>query len=120
MTTDRLVDDATMQAALATRTPMTAVLLRRGPAYDDAASAPLQWEHARNMFRLLGDARLVHVSAVLDGTDVLGFAIATGAPEEVRAEIARDPGVAGGRLTAEVVTVMTFDGDRDAHLVAPR
>jgi len=114
---DRPIDDATMQRMLSSRTPLTGFLLRRGPSYDDPATAPLQWEHARNMFRLLEAGTVVHVSALLDGDDVLGFGLSTLTPEDTSAELARDPGVAGGRLTFDLATTMSFDGPRDAPLL---
>ncbi len=107
------VADATMQAMLGATAPRVAFVLRRGPAYDDPATAPAQWEHARNMFTLMRDGRVAQVSALVDGTDVLGFGLmAAGTAEEAAATLREDPGVRSGRLVAEILTAMSFDASR--------
>jgi predicted enzyme related to lactoylglutathione lyase len=107
------VTDGTMQAMLGAAMPQVAFLLKRGPAYDDPASAPLQWEHARNMFTLMRYGRLSHVSALLDGTDVLGFGLmSAGSREEAEAILREDPAVHGGRLVVELLSSISFDGER--------
>jgi hypothetical protein len=107
------VADATMQAMLGATAPQVAFVLRRGPAYDDPATAPSRWEHARNMFTLMRDGRVAQVSALMDGTDVLGFGlVAAGSREEAAATLREDPGVRSGRLVAEILTAMSFDTER--------
>lgn len=108
------VDDATMQRLLGGATREVAFVVKRGPAYDDPASAPLQWEHARNMFHLLKTGRLRSVTALVDGTDVLGLGVLRAADRaEAERLLADDPGVRGGRLAIELLTSVTFrEGDR--------
>lgn len=105
---DPRVDDATMQRLLGGQAPGVAFLLRRGPAYEDAAGQALQWEHARNMFTLLRAGKLRSVTALVDGTDVLGVGLFAGSREECTAILREDPAVMGGRLVFELLTDMTF------------
>jgi hypothetical protein len=108
------VADAAMQAVLGSTAPRVAFVLKRGPAYDDPATAQSQWEHARNMFTLMRDGRLAHVSALVNGSDVLGFGLmVAGSPEEAEALLREDPGVRSGRLVAQVVMALSFDAERD-------
>ncbi|WP_237155433.1 VOC family protein [Oryzibacter oryziterrae] len=113
---DAPVDDATMQAQLGSAKPAIAFVLTRGPAHDDPATAPMQWEHARNMFTLMRDGTLSHVSAFMDGTDLLGYGILTVAtPAEADAILADDPGVLSGRLSYRLLTAVAFDAGNVAH-----
>jgi uncharacterized protein len=102
------VSDSAMQQLLGSTAPGVAFLLRRGPAYGDA-TAPLQWEHARNMFALLRSGKLRSVVALTDGTDVLGLGLWVGDRAEAEAVLAQDPAIRGGRLTYELLTDVTFD-----------
>lgn len=106
------VDDATMQRLLAGNKPALAFLFHRGPTFDDPTTQPLQWEHARNMLRLLKEGKLIHVTALLDGTTVLGFGmLATENRDEALQLLSEDPAVRGGRLRAELLSGITFRAD---------
>lgn len=103
------VTDETMQRLLRGSEPNLTFLLRKGPAYDDPAQQHLQWEHARNMFGLLRRGTLRMVTALIDGSDVLGVAIFQGTTREQAERILReDPAVRGGRLTAELCSGVSF------------
>lgn len=103
------VADETMQGLLASTAPCHAFLLRKGPAYDDPATQPLQWEHARNMFTLMRDGHLRYVCALMDGTDVVGFGVMNGASREaVEGLLRADPAVRGGRLVWQLLSGMAF------------
>lgn len=115
---DGPVGDGVMQGLLAAPPEGIGFLLHKGPAYDDPASAPLQWEHARNMFTLMKRGLLAHVTAFPSGTGVLGFGLLTLATaDEAKALLAEDPGVRGGRLRAEVLGAVTFTADRHRHML---
>ncbi len=104
------VRDDEMQAMLAAKAPGVSFLLRRGPRFDDPATAPLQWEHARNMFSLLRAGVLAQVVPLMDGTDVLGFGrFARGDRDEAVRVLADDPAVRAGRLTVQVLASVSFD-----------
>ncbi|WP_018262017.1 VOC family protein [Methylobacterium sp. WSM2598] len=106
------VTDAALQGLLRGRAPGLAFLITRGPRYDDPATAPLQWEHARAMTTLLRDGPLTHVTALVDGAEVLGFGLIDVATrEEAEAVLAADPGVAGGRLAVTLLTALSFTPD---------
>jgi predicted enzyme related to lactoylglutathione lyase len=103
------VADDVMQGLLASTPPAHAFLLRKGPAYDDVATQPLQWEHARNMFTLLRDGHLRYVCALMDGTDVVGFGVMNGATREaVEALLRADPAVRAGRLAWQLLAGVAF------------
>ncbi|HEX2731563.1 MAG TPA: VOC family protein [Polyangiaceae bacterium] len=106
------VTDEAMQQLLGSATQGLAFVIRRGPAFDDPASVPLQWEHARNMFTLLKSGKLRAVSAFMDGQDVLGLGLLTTNDRALAMEILRsDPGVRAGRLKAELLVDVTFARD---------
>lgn len=103
------VTNETMQGLLSSAPETLTFVLRRGPRFDDPATAPLQWEHARNMFGLLRDGKVVQVTAIMDGTDVLGVGyFARIERAEAEAILAADPGIAGGRLTFELRSSVSF------------
>ncbi len=103
------VTDATMQRLLGSARPGIAFLIRRGPAFDDPATVPHQWEHGRNMFALLQAGKLRQVTALPDGTDVLGLGLfALSDRAEAEAILRADPGVRSGRLTYQLVSDVTF------------
>jgi hypothetical protein len=110
------VTDELMQRLLGGAEKRHTFLVRRGPAYDDPASLPLQWEHARNMFTLLRAGKLRSVTALVDGRDVLGVGVLAVATREEAEQILRDdPGVRGGRLSLELLTGVSFEaGDLGA------
>lgn len=106
------ISDDTMQRLLFGADKMLAFLVRRGPAYDDPSSQPLHWEHVRNMFTLLRTGKLRSVTALMDGTDVLGIGILAVKNQEEAEQILRDdPGVRGGRLTMQLLTCVSFGAE---------
>ena len=110
------VTDQTMHRLLESRKPSFAFVVTRGPRFEDPELASLQWEHARNMFALMRDGKLIHVSALADGASILGFGVMEAdSREEVAAILAADPGVAAGRLAFEVTTAVSFDGEKTRH-----
>ena len=102
------VSDAEMRSLLAGAPPRFAFVLTPGPEHGPHTMA-LQWEHARNMFTLLRRGVLHTVTALMDGTDVLGVGTLE-APSKAAAEeiLARDPAVKGGRLVARVFSAGSF------------
>lgn len=110
--TSAMVTDEAMQRLLGGAAKELAFVVKRGPAYDDPARQHLQWEHARNMFALLRAGKLRSVTALVDGTDVLGLGVllVTGR-EEAEALLREDPGVRGGRLSFELLTAVAFGPD---------
>jgi predicted enzyme related to lactoylglutathione lyase len=102
------VADQTMQRLLANAEPSLAFLVRKGPAFDDPSLQHLQWEHARNMFTLLRDRKLRSVTALVDGSDVLGVGVFAVAREEAEQLLRDDPGVRGGRLTMQLFNAASF------------
>ena len=64
------------------------------------------------MFTLMRDGQLAHVSALMDGTDALGFGLMTvTSKDEAEAILREDPAVRGGRLVVELLSSMSFDGE---------
>lgn len=103
------ISDEAMQRLLGSAEKQLAFLVRRGPEFDNPALAHLQWEHARNMFNLLRAGKLRSVTALMDGTDVLGVAVFTNIDRAEAEQILRDdPGVRGGRLTMQLLTGVSF------------
>jgi len=97
-----------MQRLLGSAQPSLAFLVRKGPAFDDPALQYLQWEHARHLFTLLRNGKLRSVTALMDGTDVLGLGVLAVAREEAEQLLRDDPGVRGGRLTMQLVNATAF------------
>lgn len=96
------ISDETLQRVLGTTPPRLTFLVRPGPRFSDPATLPLQWEHARNMLSLLEAGVLLQVTALMDGTDVLGMGIfAHGDRAEAERILAADPAVVGERLIVE-------------------
>lgn len=105
---DSDVSDGEMQRLLANAPKRYAFALRPGPSYGPETMA-LQWEHARNMFTLLRRGKLLTVTALLDGRELLGLGtMLAESKEEVEALLALDPAVKGGRLLVEVLTAASF------------
>ena len=102
------VSDEEMQRLLGSAPKRFAFLLRPGPKFGSETQA-LQWEHARNMFALLRAGRLTSVTALMDGTEVLGVGVLEAASKaEVEALLREDPAVRGGRLSFEILSAASF------------
>jgi|SoiMethySBSTD1v2_1073268.scaffolds.fasta_scaffold02443_19 hypothetical protein len=102
------VTDQEMQHLLGSAPKRFAFVLRPGPAFG-AETQALQWEHARNMFNLLRAGRLASVTALMDGTDVLGIGVMEASSKsEVEALLRDDPAVRGRRLSFEVLSAASF------------
>ncbi|MBO3759867.1 VOC family protein [Ciceribacter sp. L1K22] len=107
------VTDEIMRTLLGARKPGFAFAFKRGPRFDDPGLANLQWEHARNMFTLMRDEHVTHLSALPDGQSIIGFGLIEARNrQEAEALLELDPGVAAGRLTYEVMSATSFDGER--------
>jgi predicted enzyme related to lactoylglutathione lyase len=106
------VSDDEMRQLLASNVPSHAFLVRRGPRFDDPATEPLHWEHARNMLTLMRGGELRYVCALMDGTDVLGFGVLEATTRDAAlARLQEDPGVRAGRLTVQVLHGVAFRAD---------
>jgi predicted enzyme related to lactoylglutathione lyase len=102
------VTDDEMQRLLGSAPKRFAFLLRPGPKFGPETQA-LQWEHARNMFALLQAGRLASVTALMDGTDVLGLGVIEAASKaDVETLLREDPAVSGGRLRFEIFSAASF------------
>jgi hypothetical protein len=102
------VTDEEMQRLLGGAPKRFAFVLRPGPKFGPETQG-LQWEHARNMFTLLQNSRLASVTALMDGTDVLGIGVMdANSKSEVEALLRDDPAVSGGRLRFEVFSAGSF------------
>jgi hypothetical protein len=105
---DIAVNDEEMQRLLGSAPPRFAFVLRPGRRFGPETQA-LQWEHARNMFTLLKTGKLSSVTALMDGTDVLGIGVMeAGSKADVEALLRDDPAVRGGRLSFEVFSSASF------------
>jgi predicted enzyme related to lactoylglutathione lyase len=103
------VTDDSMHRLLGSAAPAHTFLVRKGPAWDDPSLAPLQWEHARNMFTLMKQGKLRFVCALMDGTDVLGLGILDAGSREEAEELLRDdPGVRAKRITMQLLNGTAF------------
>lgn len=106
--TTQPVTDEEMQRLLGAAPKRFAFLLRPGPQHGPETMG-LQWEHARNMFTQLRAGALFSVTALMDGTDVLGVGVMEAASkEEAEALLREDPAVKGGRLRFEVFSAASF------------
>ncbi len=102
------VTDQEMQRLLGGAPKRFAFLLRPGPKFG-AETQALQWEHARNMFTLLRAGRLASVTALMDGTDVLGVGVMEASSKaEVEALLREDPAIQGARLSFEILSAASF------------
>ena len=103
------VSDDSMQRLLGAATPAHTFLVRKGPAWDDPALAPLQWEHARNMFTLMKQGKLRFVCALMDGTDVLGLGVLNVRSRSEAEQLLReDPGARAGRISMQLLSGTAF------------
>ena len=103
-----VITDEEMQRLLGGAARRFAFVLRPGENFGPDTQG-LQWEHARNMFTLLQAGTLASVTALMDGTDVLGIGVMDAASKsDVQALLRDDPAVSGGRLRFEVFSAGSF------------
>src|SRR5688572_4451712 len=103
-----VITDEEMQRLLGGAARRFAFVLRPGENFGPDTQG-LQWEHARNMFTLLQAGTLASVTALMDGTDVLGVGVMEAASKaEVEALLREDPAVRAGRLRFEVFSTASF------------
>ena len=104
------ITDEVMHERLQTARPYTAVLLRATAKLVRPGADPIIWEHGRRNFALREHGVLAIVLPATDDSDWAGLAVFTAPPDEVRAIMDHDPGVAAGIFTYEVHPVRGFPG----------
>jgi hypothetical protein len=105
------ISDDFMRSTLPTAQAYTAVILKKGPAYDPPASNPILWEDGRRNFALREAGLLSVVCPISDGTDVAGIGIFNAEPAEVERLLESDPAVQAGVLVFELHPARGFPGD---------
>ncbi len=102
------ITDEELQRLLASAPRRFAFVFTPGPKHGPETLA-LQWEHARNLFQLLRAGTLHSVTALMDGTSVLGVGVMEAPSKDaVAAVLDADPAVKGGRLRYEVYAAGAF------------
>ena len=104
------VTDDEMKARIGQTRVYSAVILKKTAKYAEPGSQAIVWEHGRKNFQLKDAGLLPIVCPVTDGGEVSGIGIFTGSPEEVKAILDVDPGVAAGIFTYEIHTCRGFPG----------
>jgi uncharacterized protein YndB with AHSA1/START domain len=105
-----LVSDEFMRERLAASRSYTAVLLRATDRLIRPDVDPIIWEHGRRNFALREQGVLPVVLPCTDDSDWAGLAVFAAAPEDVRAIMDTDPGVAAGIFNYELHPVRGFPG----------
>jgi hypothetical protein len=105
------ITDDFMRGMLQKSRSYSILILKKGPQYGSPGSDRIIWEHGRRNFALRADGRLAIVCPVGDGNEVTGVGIFTTDPEETRAIMDEDPGVAAGVFVYEVHASRGFPGD---------
>lgn len=104
------ITDEVMHEQLQSARPYSAVLLRATGKLIRPDADPIIWEHGRRNFALREHGVLAIVLPATDDSDWAGLGIFTAPPDEVRAIMDHDPGVAAGIFTYEVHPVRGFPG----------
>jgi hypothetical protein len=102
--------DDYMKERLSQAKPYTAAILRKGPAYQNADSFRIVWEHGRRNFLLQKEGLLPIVCPVNDGTDVAGVGLFTTDIEHTKLILEDDPAIKAGILTYEIHPSVSFPG----------
>jgi hypothetical protein len=103
--------DEEMGALLPTAKAYCAVILKKGPNFEDGSAPAIIWEHGRRNFGLRDDGVMPVVLPVTDGSDVCGIGVFAAGVDETAAIMRDDPGVAAGVFTYEVHACRGFPGD---------
>jgi len=104
------ITDEVMHERLRTARPYTAVLLRATGKLVRPDVDPIIWEHGRRNFALSEHGVLAIVLPATDDSDWAGLGIFNALPDDVRAIMDHDPGVAAGIFTYELHPVRGFPG----------
>jgi len=107
----RTFTDQEMGELLPTAKPYSAVILKKGPNFDDDAAPGIIWEHGRRNFGLRDDGVMAVVLPVVDGSEVCGICVFATTLDEAAEIMNDDPGVAAGVFTYEVHACRGFPGD---------
>jgi hypothetical protein len=110
------ISDDYMRAKLQKVRSYTAVLLKKGPAYQDQASrtpeqAKIVWEHGRRNMALNAEGIMALVGPIAGGGDLVGLCVFTVPEGEARTLMDGDGGVQAGVFVYDVVTWFGFPGD---------
>ena len=104
------ITDDYMRQMMALSRDYSALILRKGPKYDQPGAEKIVWEHGRRNFMLLAEGILPIVCPVRDGTDMAGIGVMTRSVEEVRKIMDEDPAIKAGVLVYEVHPCRSFPG----------
>ncbi|HLX92478.1 MAG TPA: hypothetical protein VKR32_12395 [Puia sp.] len=88
-----------------------AVILRKGPNFQNPGVEKIIWEHGRRNFALREQRLLCIVCSVRDGTDVCGIGIFNANVEETKKIIDEDPGVKASVFIYDLHGCRGFPGD---------
>lgn len=96
------ITDEVMHERLRTARPYTAVLSRATGNLVRPDVDPIIWEHGRRNFALREHSVLAIVLSATDDSDWAGLGVFNALPDDVRAIMDHDPGVAAGIFTYEL------------------
>jgi hypothetical protein len=106
-----IITDDYMKEQLALTRPYTAVILKKGPKYENNPDImKIIWEHARRNFSIKADGMLPVVCPVNDGSEISGIGIFTTDAEETKKIMEEDPGVQAGIFIFEIHPTKSFPG----------
>jgi hypothetical protein len=88
----------------------SALILKKGPKFDQQGVEKIIWEHGRRNFMLHEEGTLPIVCPVRDGSDVSGIGVLICGVEEARKIMDEDPGVKAGVFVYEVHPCRSFPG----------
>ena len=104
------ISDDDMRARLGGSAPYTMVVLKPTDRLDRPNVDPIIWAHGRRNMALIAEGIAPVVTPVTSEGGASGFAIFATSPDETRAIMDADPGVAAGLFTYEVHAVRGFPG----------
>ena len=104
------ITDEVMHERLRAARPYTVVLLHATGKLVRPDADPIIWEHGRRNFALREHGVLPIVLPATDDNDLAGLYIFNAHPDDVRAIMDHDPGLAAGIFTCEIHPVRGFPG----------
>jgi len=107
-----LVTDDYMKTRLTQTRVYTLVILKKTPKREEPGADAIVWEHGRRNMSLGAEGLMPLVFPVGDGTALSGVGVFVGTPEEVKALMDTDPGVAAGIFTYEIHPCRGFPGSK--------
>ena len=106
------ITDDVMKQLLMTTKAFTAVILKKGPQFNNAESKPILWEHARRNMQLREEGLLSVVFPINSETEMAGIGIFNADAEQTKHIIEGDPAIEKDVLIYEIYPTRSFPGDK--------